>query len=271
LGLNSVGIKQVLRRLRGGSQAFLVQGSDDLFYATKFAGNPQGTRTLINEWIVGQLLQTLQVSTPPLRILQLDALTDQDELHFQMGNKQVKIQGGLHLGSRCPVNPETTAILDFLPRPALAKIVNLPEFAFLFVFDQWVGQTDKRQAIFVREKGSSAAGCLRAYFLDHGLCFGGPKWTFRDSPLQGLYVDRTVYRLIPMADQCAEAVHRIQALSEDVLYSAAAELPREWFAEGDFASLIHLLRTLEQRKQKLSYLVQQALQILQETNNQSAA
>ena len=54
-----IAIREVLRRMRGGSQPFLVQGEDDRFYVAKFAGNPQGDRTLINEWAAHRVLQQL--------------------------------------------------------------------------------------------------------------------------------------------------------------------------------------------------------------------
>jgi hypothetical protein len=44
-------ITSLIRRMCGGSQAQLVQGDDGHSYVCKFVGNPQGTRTLINEWI----------------------------------------------------------------------------------------------------------------------------------------------------------------------------------------------------------------------------
>jgi hypothetical protein len=50
------------------------------------------------------------------------------------------------LGSECPVNPENTAIFDFLPAKLLPQVVNLPDFAKAFVLDKWPYQTDRRQA-----------------------------------------------------------------------------------------------------------------------------
>jgi hypothetical protein len=106
-----VGVKRVLRRMRGGSQPFLVEGEDGQFYVAKFTGNPQGNRTLINEWIVYHLFRQIGISIPSLRIVQLSERTKQTEpLCFQMGTHTVPIQGLFHLGSQCPVDPTTTAI-----------------------------------------------------------------------------------------------------------------------------------------------------------------
>ena len=267
---NYVAIKRIIRRMRGGSQPYLVQGSDDLFYVAKFAGNPQGTRTLINEWITGRLLETLGVSTPPVRILSLDhTVSEEEEFCFLTGSKKQRITARLHFGSQCPVNPLETMIMDFITQPMLPKVANLQEFAFLFAADQWLGQTDRRQAIFIRERKGSPA-FLRAYFIDQGMCLGGNHWAFYDSPLYGRYVNHSIYDQLNMSAECSQAVSQIQQLSEDAIYAAAAMLPPEWFAEGDHAALAQLLSALEKRRRSLPYLVQQAIQSLS-TKNQSAA
>lgn len=271
MSVRYIAIKHIVRRLRGGSQAFLVQGTDDLFYVAKFAGNPQGTRTLINEWIAGQLLHNLEVSTPDLQILTLDETArGRDELCFKIGSKTLKIEGHFHLGSRCPVDPTTTVILDFLPRQLLSKVINLPEFALMFVIDLWLGQTDTRQAVFVREKRIGKGLVLRSYFIDQGMCLGGSRWEFYDSPLQGRYMDQTVYTLVDMAGNCNLALSRIQALSEDALYATTATIPPNWLAEGDHAALAHLLRSLEQRRQKLPFLLGRSLPVIAAEHNRSA-
>src|SRR3954447_19037736 len=137
MSCQAVRITRVIRRMRGGSQAQLVQGDDGQYYVAKFTGNPQGTRTLINEWITAQLLRKLNVSTPPLVVLQLkDELVESAEgLYFTVGDRRIRIGAGLHLGSLCPVDPVATAILDFLPQHLIHKVVNLADFAKLLVLD----------------------------------------------------------------------------------------------------------------------------------------
>jgi hypothetical protein len=261
---NYIGIRRIIRRLRGGSQAFLVQGEDSLFYAAKFAGNPQGSRTLINEWIAGQLLRRMGVSTPLLQILMLDQNTEQEEeLCFKTGHKTKKVEGQIHLGSQYPVNPTKTIIMDIVPRPLLPKVVNLVDFATILVVDQWLGQTDSRQAVFVRDYTDSSSLRLRSYFIDHGLCFGGSDWEFRDSPKYGIYLDPMLYSLINLAAEGTRVVSRIQQLPEDTIYAAAAGIPPDWLAEGDHAALAHMLRGLERRRQKLTYLLESCVRALE--------
>ncbi len=62
-------IKRIVRPVRGGSQARLVEGDDGRCYIAKFLNNPQGNRTLVNEWVAQSIMTTLGISTPPLCLL----------------------------------------------------------------------------------------------------------------------------------------------------------------------------------------------------------
>jgi hypothetical protein len=259
-----IAVRQVIRRMRGGSQAFLVEGEDDQFYIAKFAGNPQGDRTLINEWIAHRLFLQLGASTPPLRVLRLTQDTKQIErLYFQIDGQYVPIESLFHLGSQCPANPTTTAIYDFLPRRLFSKVVNLGDFGTAFVVDKWLAQTDTRQAIFVRERTSSNSLELRLYLIDHGMSFAGRQWETPDSPLYGLYMDRTVYSIVDMNASCEQALSRIHMLTEADLYAAAQDIPSCWFSDSDYDMLAKLFALLEQRRNRLRSIVSRHLKTVE--------
>src|SRR5450631_2995809 len=95
---NPLPISKVIRRLRGGSQAHMVECEDGRFYVAKFSGNPQGNRTLINEWIVSHVMSHLGVSTPGLRVLCMSAsVRESGDLYFSVGSKRVPVTGEFHL------------------------------------------------------------------------------------------------------------------------------------------------------------------------------
>jgi hypothetical protein len=264
-------IKHVLRRMRGGSQPFLVEGEDRQFYVAKFTGNPQGNRTLINEWIAHRLFQQLGLSTPDLRLLQLSERSKSTEdLWFQIGNQTIAIQGTFHLGSQCPVDPTTTAIYDFLPRRLFPKVVNLGDLASAFVLDRWLGQTDTRQAVFARDKTNGKDLKLRLYLIDHGMSFAGKQWELPDSMKYGLYMDRSVYLSLNMKAACEEALSRIDALTESDLYAAADDIPSCWCCDDDYDSLAKLLGLLNSRRTRLRAVVSRHLQLLQRELNACA-
>ena len=240
-----VEIKRIVRPVRGGSQARLVEGQDGHFYIAKFTANPQGNRTLVNEWIAQSIMAELGISTAPLRILRLPAALRNEELFFAVGDKKIPIEGEWHLGSLCPVNPETKVIFDFLPRRLLERVVNLNDFAKAFVFDRWCYQLDQRQAVFVRERGSAEGQIrLRAYCIDHGMAFAGSSWELHEATGHGLYIDPSIYSLVNMPEICEETVSRIEALTEGQIFAALATLPDCWLSPGDVELLNRLLKTL---------------------------
>lgn len=264
----AIPVKTVLRRLRGGSQALLVKAADEKVYVAKCAGNPQGDRTLINEWIVTGLLKQLKASTPDVRPLHVNkGVPGDDLLEFSFGNRRIAIREGVHLGSLCPVDPACRAIFDFLPRHLLPKIVNLSDFILAFVFDRWVNQLDTRQAIFVRERCAGPTGKFRAYLIDHGLSFGGSRWELSQTVLQGLYYDVSVYSTPSFEAECHNAADKIQILPEESVHSAGQNVPAEWFADGDREDLARLTDALLKRRAVLHDTLTRAVRELREREN----
>jgi HipA-like protein len=265
MATSAVPIHTIERRMRGGSQSLFVRDAAGNPYIAKCVGNPQGTRTLINEWAIGRLLKHLRVSTPEVHALKIDRGIPGDELlEFDMGNRKVPIAPGVHLGSRCPVDPEQKAILDFLPRRLMGKVGNLPDLLFAFVFDRWVNQVDARQAIYIRERSANAAGSFRVYLIDHGQSFGGTHWQLRESALTALYRDRSIYEGPRAYSECHNAVDRINELPERSLFSIEHEIPEEWFQPGDRAEMSRLLELLSRRRTRLHDTVNRALKQIQQ-------
>jgi len=261
-----VAVASIARRMRGGSQALLVRDRAGKAYVAKCIGNPQGTRTLINEWIVSRLLQYLRVSTPAVHLLRIENEVPGSELlEFHMGNQRVPIAPGIHLGSRCPVDPDRKAIFDFLPRRMLRNVVNLPDLFLSFAFDRWVNQIDSRQVIFIRERSSPPGAAFRAYVIDHGLSFGGSRWTVSESGLTGLFHDRSIYDDPRLETACHEAVDCIRDIPEERLFAVQQEIPMEWLGAGDREEMTKLLQLLCARRSKLHLIVDRALRQLRET------
>src|SRR5690348_11760557 len=126
--------------------------------------------------------------------------------------RKVPVAPGIHFGSQCPVNPTTTAIFDFLPRNLLRQVTNLEDFAKALVLDQLLGNTETRQAVFVRARSRSGNVSFRAWLIDHGMIFAGQQWAFQTVAGHGLYVDRAVYSLVDTPTICYAAVEAMRAL-----------------------------------------------------------
>ena len=256
---------RLIRKMRGGAQAHLLECDDGHFYVVKFLNNPQHRRILTNEWIASVFLNYLQIATPATAVVQLSAefLLENPDVHIQLGTHHLAVEPGWHFGSRYPGNPAKVMVYDFIPDLLLEKVVNLNEFLGVLVFDKWIGNADARQSIFFRarlQQWAPSAGerplklGFVAHMLDHGYVFDGPHWTFSDSPLQGLYFRPSVYRKVKSFDDFQPWLDRIVHFPEEVVDEAQKQIPPEWLA-GDESALEALLMKLLSRRRRVPDLI----------------
>jgi hypothetical protein len=109
-------------------------------------------------------------------------------------------------------------VYDFLPDEQLREVVNLSDFCGMLVFDKWTCNTNGRQAIFVRDKGTSR---YRAEMIDQGFCFNAGEWNFPDAPLRGLYARHRVYESVRGIESFDPWLERVESKFSE-------EIPPEW-------------------------------------------
>jgi hypothetical protein len=256
---------RLIRKMRGGAQAHLLECDDGHFYVVKFLNNPQHRRVLINEWIAAVFLNYLQISAPEVAIVSLSAgfLEGNPEIYIQLGSHHRAVEPGWHFGSRYPGDPGKVMVYDFLPDVLLDKVVNAGEFLGALAFDKWMGNADARQSIFYRAKlrpwppaGSAAPprASFVAQMVDHGYVFDGPHWKFPDSPLQGLYFRPSVYQKVRGWDDFQPWLDRVVYFPEEVIDTAQKQIPPEWLAE-DAAELQAILEKLMSRRRRVPDLI----------------
>jgi hypothetical protein len=257
--------RKLIRKMRGGAQAHLLECEDGGFYVVKFLNNPQHRRILINEWLSNFFLRYLQIHVPDTALIEVNSsfIADNPDLFFSVGPRQEPVDPGLHFGSRLSVHPDRVAIFDFLPDKLLGKVENRVDFLGTLVFDKWIGNADSRQAVFFRAraktwtplKGEAPArvGFL-AQMIDHGFAFNGPHWTFSDSPLQGLYFRTSVYEEVRSLDSFQPWLDLVTHFPVEVIDSAWKEIPRDWLREDETA-LEQLLETLLKRRGRVASLI----------------
>jgi len=257
--------RTLVRKMRGGAQAHLLEADDGNFWVVKFRNNPQHRRILVNEFLASSFLQYLQIAAPETTLVQItpDFLEANPDVHIQLGPRREAIEPGWHFGSKFPGDPGRTAVYDFLPDALLDQVENLGQFPGMLVVDKWLSNADSRQSIFVRAKvkeyiptalGHRARLGFVALMMDHGFCFDGPYWRFSESPIQGLYFRPSVYQSVRGFDAFQPWLEQVTHFPEHILDDAMKRIPPEWL-DGDEQALEDLLTRLLARRRKLPELL----------------
>lgn len=242
-----------LRRMRGGSQAHLMYGSDGRFYVVKFRNNPQHIRVLANEMLATELARHIGLPVPDGVVVevpeQLIACTP--DLHIQLAHHTIRCEPGLHYGSTYVVSPTCGRVYDYLPVEMLECVRNLSAFAGILAFDKWTGNVDGRQAAFWKKHRDRN---YTATFIDQGYCFNAGEWTFPDFPLRGVYSRNEVYAGILGWGSFEPWISLISKFAEEKMRAIANVIPREWYG-GNKDELDELVTTLIVRKNKVRKLI----------------
>jgi hypothetical protein len=261
--------RRLIRKMRGGAQAHLLEASDGHAYVVKFINNPQHRRILVNEWIASVFLNYLGIATPEAAMVRVskEFLEANPEVHLQLGNCRQLPDAGWHFGSRYPGDPERTVVYDFLPDIILDTVENLSDFLGALAFDKWMGNADSRQSVFFRARlkewiPNTAAHGLKTGFvaqmIDNGFVFNGPNWGFIESAIQGLYFRPSVYRSVRGLGDFEPWLSRIVNFPEEVVDQAVKAIPPVWL-EGEEEALEVLLARLLKRRARVPDLIQDSL------------
>ena len=250
-----------VRKMRGGTQAHLLEANDGHWYVVKFRNNPQHRRVLVNEILSATLLEYLQIAVPVTALIEISSefLAANHEVCLTCGQKRIPVEPGKHFGSRYPGDPNGMAVYDFLPEALRSQVVNLEDFRAVLVFDKWVGNTDGRQSIFYRalvrrEMAQEAQPGFVARMIDHGFAFNGPSWDFGDAPLHGLYSRHAVYDSVRSLEDFQPWLSQVIHFPEEVIDRAWKRVPLKWI-EGDEDALVQLLERLYARRARVPELI----------------
>src|ERR1700745_2807765 len=103
--------RKLIRKMRGGAQAHLIEAEDGAFYVVKFTNNPQHRRVLINEWLACVFLRYLQIHLSDTAIIELTSvfIFVNPDVYLSIGSVHEPVKPGLHFGSRVAVHPDHVA------------------------------------------------------------------------------------------------------------------------------------------------------------------
>lgn len=260
-----VDARRLIRKMRGGAQAHLIEAADGHCYVVKFFNNPQHRRILVNEWIAAVFLRYLGIATPEPAMIRVtpEFLAENPEVYFQSGSTRQPVEPGWHFGSRFPGDPMRLVVYDFLPKTLLAHVENQRDLLGTLAFDQWLGNADSRQAIFFRARLREWLPAYEAHpqrlgfvaqMIDHGFIFDGPHWRLCESPLHGLYFQPEVYHSVRSLDDFQPWLDRIVHFPEAVVDEALSQIPPAWL-EGDEPELTRLLELAMRRRKRVPDLL----------------
>jgi hypothetical protein len=243
---------EVIRRMRGASQPYLLRCADASSYVVKFQNNPQHVRVLANEMLAARLagLIGLPVATPAFIEVPSGLIRGSPPLELEIGPRRVLCLEGLQFGSRFPGDPSQTLVVDFLPDRLLRKVKELATvFLGAFVFDKWTCNCNGRQVVFFRAVDEEDPA-YSALLIDQGFCFNDGDWSFPDSPIRGLYPRRLVYEEVKGFKSFDPFLPRIENLDRSQIEECLRGLPEEW-CEPDPRQLTQLAEKLYERRTRL--------------------
>ena len=238
-----------VRKVRGGTQASLLETDCGRRHIVKIANNSWGPRILINEVLTSCVLRVLRIETPPVSYVRFteEFIDGNKDLWLRSPRGLVRPTTGPHFGSEVP---SSLKVYDLLPDVLLQRVTNLHSFVGALVVDQWVSNIDARQVVWVRKNEG-----FQALFIDHEQCFAGERWDYWDSPLQGLYIARAVYRSVRSLGEFDDWLARVRNLPESFFSDTVRSLPAEWVTAAGAVELDRLLTRLLRRRRRLADLV----------------
>lgn len=237
-----------VRSVRGGSEGHLIL-ADSTYYIVKFLNNPQGRRVLANEWMASCLARQLDILVPETALISISETFLDDSPHLDRPNRGDVgyYKPGIHFGSRLVGNVTDGHIYDYLPSDHYHQVHNLAMFAGTLAFDKWTCNKDARQSVYLKQTYSMLPNYL-AFMIDHGYCFGGASWEFKDFPKTGRHHNEIVYAGIRGRADFEPWLTRIENFSLDDLWTAALSIPPAWYG-NDVEGLESVVMQLYMRRQ----------------------
>ena len=211
----------------GGSVPALVEADDDGLYVVKLSGAAQGTKVLVAEIVVGELIRALALEEPELGLLMPDLVQVDLPLELSHAEPDPEIQepiaksAGLNVG------------MDFLPRalpytPAAGPQPSADLAAALVWIDAFVENVDRtpRNPNLLTWHG-------RVWIIDNGAALYRQHAGLDPARATGRFPPIRDHVLLPLASSIAAMDERLAPhVSEALLRAVVSEVPEAWLGEG---------------------------------------
>jgi hypothetical protein len=224
------------RQTRNGTQAHLIEANEGQFYLTRLSTNPQHRRVLNTEAIGSVLLHALGVSTPEPVLVSVTAvfLEESPNVSLQLPLGRTAVRPGQHYGSPYAGHPQRQTVFDLVPVVRLSSIQNRAHFLGTLVFDQWVANTYRRQAVFLQQQRDLRASTasrripLRAIMVEQGHIFNWPFRNFSAGPLHGLHPSPHLYDGAHLPLDFNPSLDKAASFPPALIEHARNRIPGEW-------------------------------------------
>ncbi len=234
------------RRMRGASDSHLILASDTKPYVVKFVDNPQHKLVPANEWLASHLAVLLGLPVPRVALVDVsdDFVHRNPTLTNGEGSSEQPYAAGVQFGSEFVGGLLPGRTVEYIYPAQVPFISNRHDFFGVLAFDRWTCNNDARQVVFVSKSRSKN---LKAYFVDHGNCFGSSDWRLEQPAMQSLYRRRSVYSDVTGLHSFEPWLKLLGTLNIDLLWQGFADMPSAWYKD----SPIHperLIQALDKRR-----------------------
>lgn len=246
---SALNARQIVDKMPGGSRSLLVVDSDKKLWVTKFRRNPQHHRLVINEYLGTRIAAELGFTVPQCTLIYVGAEVFRDAQRATTLSRleAAAYEPGIAFGSAYAGVGRWRKMLNYLPANGWQRVDNRSELAGMLVFDTWVQNTDRRQAVYVQEGHFRS---LKALWIDQGNCFGDAQWDLDLYRPSSLCSDNPVYASLASWEDLEPWLARVQAFPSERIREIVSELPPEWLTD-QVSDLQQLIAELEFRKGRL--------------------
>ena len=171
----SVLISEILCGMPGSTQSVLGRSNDGELYVVKFKRLGMAN-VLANEYLGSLLLDSLGIAVPRIAIASLAPFLLHRSTVMPCVNAGYSAERRLCFASRL-IGDRHNRPLDHIPDARRPFIENKFDLVDTAIFDLWANNHDRRQHVY--EMGPE--GSYRAYAIDNGSLFGGPRWNMCDT------------------------------------------------------------------------------------------
>ncbi|MBL0388564.1 hypothetical protein JJB07_18325 [Tumebacillus sp. ITR2] len=223
-----VDARRLVRFVKNGCTGpHVITCSDGHNYYVKFAQNEQGIRSLVNEFVCGQLAILVDLPVSPIAIVNIDqTFYNTFESAFETPSGI-----GLHFGSR-----EVKKTINVTNGQIIGQASNADILPTLLLFDHWIHNKDRDS-----NKGNLLfdLDTKKLVVIDHTHALDlGPIWTGtqlfgrKDDPIEALDLGGYVYRrIVPHIsgnNPFASALDKFNSITEQSVRDIISGIPFEW-------------------------------------------